>query len=447
MSAPHPSRRAFLARLGLGAAAAPFVPLLNASGQEASRPTRLLLVFTPHGALWDAWWPSGGERDFKLGPILEPLERHRPHINILANMWIIPTGIGAPHTKGMPLLWTASPLLEDQTFVREDGSGGRFFGWNSAPSLDQVVANAIGTKTTYKSLELGVRCGDSHPSHRMIYAAAKQPLAPETNPYAMVERLFASAGTKLDQVRADRKSTIDVLAAELDGLRTKGRLGNDERFKLDQHLTAIRTIETRLAQTMPRAGVCAAPSLGDKVAANALENTPQVFDRQMDLIAAAFACDLTRVASLQYSMGDNDFTTYPWLGITRSAHHDITHAGDGDAQAKADLTKIYRWYAERFAYLLDQLAAVKEGNGTLLDNTLVIWGSELGKGNTHDSHPTPFIVAGGAGGRLKGGRALWSPVYTPHNRLLVSACQLMGLPNVQTFGSTDNGKGPLPGLV
>lgn len=165
----------------------------------------------------------------------------------------------------------------------------------------------------------------------------------------------------------------------------------------------------------------------------------------MDLIAASLACDLTRVASLQYTVGDNDYGTYSWLGITREGHHPLTHAGDSDVQAKEDLTKIYTWYAERFAYLLDKLDAVKEGSGTLLDNTLVIWGSELGKGNSHSFDNTPFVVAGGAGGRVRTGRFLQFN-KVPHNRLLVGALNAFDV-QTDTFGKTDTGKGPLTGLL
>ena len=163
-------------------------------------------------------------------------------------------------------------------------------------------------------------------------------------------------------------------------------------------------------------------------------------------MVSALACDLTRVASLQYKIGDNDNAFYRWLGIDFEGHHLITHAGDSDEKARTALGAIYRWYADRFAYLLDKLAAVPEGNGTMLDHTLVVWGSELGKGNSHSFAPTPFVIAGGAGGAVKAGR-FFSLDRVPHNRLLVSVCNAMGLVNVQKFGATDPGTGPLPGLL
>jgi hypothetical protein len=440
---PRFARRTFLRGLGAAGAVSPFIPLLNASAQEAVFPRRLLLWFTPHGTIYDAWKPTVSGASFTLGPILAPLERHKSKLLVLDGMRIKADGVGAPHTKGPPLLWTASKLAEDMTFTREDGSGGMYYGWNTGPSVDQVIAAAVGGKTAYRSLELGVRCGGNHPGSRMIYTAAKQPLAPATDPSAVFDRLFADIGKRsadLDRIRADRASVLDVLKAELDSVRL--RTGSAERFKLDAHLGAIRDIETALT-----AGVagCTAPARATRVDPNAVANMPVVMDRQIDILAAALACDLTRVASVQVRVGENDGDTYGFLGNTLQ-HHLTTHAGDSDAAARAELIKTYTWYSEKFAYLLDKLAAIPEGNGTLLDNTLVVWGSELGKGNSHSFDKVPFVIAGGAGGAVKPGRVL-PAAGIDHNRLLVSMCQIMGLPEIQTFGNTDVGKGPLAGLV
>src|SRR5262245_61335508 len=182
-------RRHLLQGIGATGALAPFVPVLNAAAGERGFPRRLVLFFTPHGTIWDNWKPTGTETDFVLGPILKPLERHKKKINVLANLEILAPGVGAPHTKGPSLLWTASPLLNDKTFTRAGGCGGLHFGWNSGPSVDQVIARALGAPTPYRSIELGVRAGHSHPAARMIYARARQPLPPESNPHSLLERL------------------------------------------------------------------------------------------------------------------------------------------------------------------------------------------------------------------------------------------------------------------
>jgi hypothetical protein len=403
------------------------------------------LWFTPHGTIYDQWKPSGGLTDFELSPILKPLERHRSQITVLDGLKIQADGVGAPHTKGPPLLFTASPLLDDTTFTRDDGSGGNHYGWNSGPSVDQVIAAAVKAPTAFNSLEFGVRSGGTHPGSRIIYTGPQAPLAPEVDPWKAFDRLLGDMGQSADQralARARKKSSLDLVAAELAEIQT--RTPAADRAKLEAHLAAVRGIEQRLES---ESNACAALDLGNPTNASLSSNTPVVFDRMSEVMATSLACDLTRFMSLQYRVGENDGGyTYDWLGISDQEHHLLTHESDTNVEAKAKLTKIYSWYSERFAYFLDQLAQVPEGDGTLLDNSLVVWGSELGKGNSHSFERVPFIVAGGAAGQLTGGRYLEYD-GVPHNRLLVSLCQLMGLTDVTSFGSTDTGTGGLPGLV
>lgn len=435
------NRRQFLRRLGAAAAVSPFVPLFDAHAQ--SGPKRLILVFTPHGTLYDAWKPTGTETAFTLGPLLAPLAKMQKKIVVIGGMAMPDKGVGAPHTKGLPLIYTASTLLEDMTFIRGDGSGGRYFGWNSGPSVDQFILQKTGVKTPYPSLELGVRSGGSHPASRMIFADAKRPLVPEQNPYSFFDRMFTSKG---DVLRAERRSAIDSVKADIDALVP--RLAADDRPKLQAHLDAIRAVEKRLDVNNMQCQSTPMPMAlgGTRVDPNAADNTAWTLDRQLELMALALACDGTRFTSLQFTVGDNDNSMYKWLDINDQGHHTLTHASDTDMNARAELTKIYTWYADRFAYLLDRLDAVPEGNGTMLDNSLVVWGSELGKGNTHSFQNTPFVLAGGAGGALKTGRFLDVPKGTTHNRLLVSICNLFGVA-VDKFGNTDPAAGPLPRLV
>jgi hypothetical protein len=431
------SRRAFLA--GLGAVGlAPFLPLLNASGQEALFPKRLLLFFTPHGTVKSAWTPTGSQTDFKLGRALAPLERHQKKIVVLSGLNMVDAGVGAPHTKGLPLIWTGSKLLDDGTFTRPDGSGGATYGWNSSASVDQVLASLIGKDTAYRSLEFGVRAGGSTPAARMIYSDAKKPLAPATDPWAQFQRLFTGRN---DNVSSERLSALGLARAEL--ARIAPRIASSERTKIAAHMDALASLEQRLGD---RQALCTGPMLSAKVNAGDNANTEAVIDAQLDLIAASLACDLTRVASLQYAFGDNDNAPYPWLGIP-DGHHSLTHAADSDTAAWEKIIRIRVWYAEKFARLLDRLDAVREGDGTLLDNTLVVWGSELGKGNSHSFRSTPFVLAGGAAGVIPTGRYLEFGEKVEHNRLLVAICHALGQAQIETFGNLDAGKGPLAGLL
>lgn len=431
------SRRGFLA--GLGAVGlSPFLPILNVSGQESLQPKRLLLFFTPHGTIKEQWKPTGTETDFTLGNLLKPLERHKKKINVLSGINMVDTGVGAPHTKGMPLVWTGSKLLDDGTFKRADGEGGPSFGWNSSPSVDQVIANAIGTKSAYRSLEFGIRSGGNNPASRMVYSAAKKPLAPATDPWSQFDRLF---GVTTAMAGGERLSALKVARAELE--RIASRIASEEREKIEAHIESLGNLQTRLEN---KSALCAGPTLKAKANAGDVSQTVGTVDAQIELITAALACDLTRVCSFQYSFADTDANPYPWLGIN-DQHHKLTHAPDSDKTAWGKVAKIKLWYAEKFAQLLDRLDSIKEGNGTLLDNCLVVWGSELGKANNHSFKSTPFIVAGGAAGAVPVGRYLEYNEQVNHNRLLVAMCQAMGVPNINTFGNVDNGTGPLARLL
>ncbi len=437
MQARPVTRRQLLLRLGSAAAAAPFLPLLRSFAQDAAYPRRLLLIYTPHGTVYDSWKPTGSTSDFTLSPILAPLAAHRQRLNVLDGLRIEHSRVPAPpHTEGMSLVWTGSHLGEGNTFMIQQYP----VDWVTGPSIDQAVAQRIGADTPFRSLELGVKASGNSPTARMIYAGARQPLQAEGDPARAFDRLFGAGAMPstpdpvLQGRLARRASVLDAVAGQLTALQS--RVAQADRMKIDAHLTALRELERR---AMHRPAACEQPA---RAGASAL---PDLFDRHVDLVTAAFACDRTRVASIQIRVGDNDNDAYTWLGIQRG-HHDMSHDGDGNAQSRADLTKIYTWYASRVARLLDQLDAVQEGDGTLLDNTLVVWGSELGKGNTHAFERVPFVLAGGAGGALPTGRYL-QYVDVPHNRLLVSIGQAFGLSDLDQFGTTDTGRGGLPGLL
>jgi hypothetical protein len=178
---------------------------------------------------------------------------------------------------------------------------------------------------------------------------------------------------------------------------------------------------------------------------SANDNMPQVVDLQLELLAQAFACDLTRVASLQLNVNENNHTRFSWLFSDDRHHHEMSHTGSSDTDSQGKLAEVYRWYAEQVATLADRLAAIPEGDGTVLDNTLIVWGTEIGIGNNHRTDWMPFVLVGGAGGALETGRYL-TYEGDAHNRLLVSVAQMMGLEDVETYGSTDGGRGPLARL-
>jgi hypothetical protein len=407
-------------------------PWLRAAA--APTPMRLLLVFTPHGTVWDQWRPTGGETNFTLSPILQPLAAHQDRLVIVDGIEMKSgTDYYIPHTYTMPLLWTGSPIdTTTSEFCREDH--GQCFGWNTGVSVDQFIASNLGgTPTPYSSIELGVGCGGLHPATRMIYTAPGMPRSPLDNPETAFNTLFGTISP--DQLQAEkdarrRKSVLDTAIGDFSSRRAV--LSAKDKLRLDAHADSIRELELTLT------AVCDAPGAPVDV------NSETAMDRQSDLIASAFGCGLARVASFQLRIADNDNTLYPWVGLDAGGHHTMSH--DSQAAAQATLAQLYRWYSERIAHLLDRLAATPDSDGrTVLDNTLVIWGSELGRAWDHDISNVPFVFAG-ATDLLNGGRYLSGSVIS-HNRVLVTACHAMGLTDVNEYGSLDTGSGPVPGVL
>jgi hypothetical protein len=437
------SRRELLASLGASAALAPFVPLLNASGQEATTPKRLVLFFTPHGTVWNNWRPTGSGTDFQLSRILTSLAPVQKKIVVIDGMGVHDDGVGAPHTKGPALLWTASSLRDDGKFQREDCSGGCSFGWNSGPSFDQVLATRFAGTTKFNSYEFGVSTGGGQPGSHMIYSGDSKPVPPRQDPVAAWDELFADAArpaTETDRLRTKRQLTIDLLNGELASLET--RVASADRPKVQAHREALHQLETQLAGSVVQCTTPGKPVASEKPKDQA-DAMPWTTDRQLDLMVAAFTCDLTRIASFQLRPGENDGYPYRFIGVN-DEHHLTSH--DTGAAAQETLTKIYTWYAERFASLVMKLDAIPEGAGTMLDNTLVIWGSEIGTGSSHDFKNVPFIVAGGGAHGVMGGQYMKVAKGTMHNRLIVSAMRFMGASDVDKFGSLDKETGTLAGL-
>jgi hypothetical protein len=436
------TRRRLLQGLGVSAGLAPFVPMLQREAEAGGgMPKRLVLFFHPHGTIRENWLPQGTQDAFTLPTILEPLTPHVADITVVDGLTIYPQGpVGGPHTVGPAYLFTGSRMQDGSEF---DHGCCTPHGWNTTASVDQVVAEAVGKASAYKSLEFGVRTGSQFPGARISYAGPAQPLPPERDPSAMFDRLFGDWSGDPQQaarLKAERLGILDAVGPELDSLMTK--VGPDDRVKIEAHADAVAALQHRL-QLQHECTVPATPAAMDS---NLQANVPELSRLQLDLMVEALACGLTNVASIMYRVGENDNHPYPWLGISQG-HHELSHAGDSDTAARASLTSIYRWYAEEFAYLVDRMANIVEADGSrLLDNTLIVWGSEIGIGNTHAWGPMPFVLAGGCGGSIRTGRFITQDGAN-HCRLLTTICNAMGLAEVESFGNLDDGAGPLGGLL
>jgi hypothetical protein len=432
------NRRTFLRGAGVSIAL-PWLP-----ARAASRPPRRFVVFgETNGYLRKTWMPTGTERDFALSPALTPLAPHKDQVVILDGIdnLVSRHSLGPPHMKAFGPMLTGAELQKGR--FTPGGNGGTGAGYPGNLSVDQKIAERIGRSTRFRSLELGVQVdAQGNPETRMCYRAVGQPLPPENDPQAALDRLFAEGRGR------QRKPILDTVLD--DYRRLVARLGPEDRARLEAHLTALREVETRIGRA-PQPS-CQRPSPLD-VSGEACTEPDQIAGRngctddryerigraQIDVMVLALACDLTRVASLQWSNCGNRIV-FGSLGLTET-HHDLEHQG-----AEEPLTKINTWYARQFAYLLQRLASVREADGTsLLDNTLVLWCFELGDGRRHSTLKMPFVLAGGAGGRLRTGRFLRFEGRA-HNDVLVTCMNLMGVEG-DHFGDQRYGKGALPGLT
>jgi Protein of unknown function (DUF1552) len=455
-------RRQLLQALGLGVGVGPILPLLNATGAEATFPKRLLLVYEPDGApakdyntVVD-WKPQGSETDFTLSEIHKPLEAIKSKLVVPWGLKLTAGGAGENHAFGMAGLWTASTLQEPSAGADFDGGNGHRTGWGSGPSIDQVVAKEFGAnkpylraaddpspETQFRSVQLGVECLDPTSLNRMIYAGSNQPLHPEVNPKSAFDRLFkgvmpampgqpaASDDSKLKEA-ARQKAVIDLVAGDLKRLRQ--RIGSEDFEKVDAHLEALSALERRITPGMGGGSVGLSCGVPESPPGGGYDAK---LKQMSDIAVAALSCDVTRVMSIQWSYAFSHIK-HSWLGL--GDHHNYSHDGQ---DRRSELSKIDNWYAQQFLYLLQRLDSVKEGNGTLLDNTLVVLGRELGS-TAHGMERAPFIMAGGAAGALKTGRWL-SLDGQPHAKLLVSIGRLMGL-DINSFGNRELSSGSLTGV-
>ena len=453
--APAPNRRQFLSALGAGGALAGLplplfssLPRAYAQAGEASEdnaPQRLILFYTPNGTKKELWRPDHEPGALSsLGPIMSALNPHLSQLTLLdgVDLKAALEGPGGPHQRGMASLFTGA-VINEGDFV---GGDGRKAGWGGGISLDQFIAQHIGDQTPFRSLELGVRVVENMPRGRICYAGSNQPLPPESDPARVYQRLFANIDEPdvlIARRLRRRRSALDSVLSDFRQLESK--LDARDRAKLQQHAQSLRELERRIAISAGQGGLCQPqmPSVIDNVMSEA--DFSASARQQIDLMVAALACDQTRVASLQCSTAVNACRfTFLEPEVSHEGHS-LSHAGDTNEGMQPEWERTLTWYAELFEYLLTRLAEIPEGEGTLLDNTVVIWGNEISRGNTHDLTNIPFVLAGSAGGALKTGQYLSYPDIA-HNQLLLSIVQAFGI-EATSFGAPHLNNGVLSELL
>jgi hypothetical protein len=427
----NPRRRSQLSRrLFLGAAGAavlsPFLPLRDACA-DASHPLRLILLYTPDGYRSAESWAPAAASPLQLGPVHEPLQPFASDILLLGGLRQVRDPAKPQHSAGMSGLFTARS-------AQDNGASESATDWATGPSIDQIIAQALPEATTYPSLEMAVRPGNKAMTfNRPIYAGAGAPMTPESDPHALYNRLFAEMGlelAELERIRTERRSVLDLVRSDLE--RVSAYYAGAEAQKLEAHLDGIRQIEKQLDGTVS----CAVPAPTSGIDLEDDANLPQLSRLQIDLLVSALACGLTRVSSLAFG-GSGSFSSIimKFLGLSQ-IHHKYAH--DESEEAAAAIHAIDTWYSEQVAYLLEKLAAVPEGNGSLLDNTLVVWAREMASGG-HAAHSNAWIVAGGKNcGSIQHGRYIGYG-DEPHSSALVTIGRLFGL-DIDGIGDIDPGR-------
>jgi hypothetical protein len=440
--------------LQLGGAAAVSLPLWRLRAHSSPpRAKRLIIFYFPDGIVGASqngepslWTPSGSETSFTLSDLLSPLQPYKDSCVFFRGLSMGPTDSGS-HPGGAKKLLTAT-----------DGGNGI--------SIDQRLASTVGASDPFRLLYLGAQAtvnnasGDKHVS----YVSPGFTTPPEDDPVAAFSRVFGSAGTTSggggggsDPRAARRLSVLDNARGELEALR--GKLGDTEKTKLDIHLDAVGEVEMGIQALGGGGGggtSCTAPSIDatglDASTINAPDRFPQVLRAQIDLMVQAMACGMTRVGVIQGSyhtselimsrfvnteMYDPSFDMRSHQASHYGAAHDPTHR-----EYKAFAQQV-KWWVQQYAYLLSQLAARPEGQGTMLDESLVLLCSEISDGNTHLHDDMPFVLAGGGGGTIRKGRFM-DVGYRRHGDLLTALANAMG-DGIGSFG--DASSGPLPGLL
>jgi hypothetical protein len=428
----HLSRRTLLR--GFGAAIA--LPALDAMSPAfaagaarlgAKSPIRMTVAYVPNGIVMKDWTPAAEGADFEFTRILKPLEAYRDRLLVLSNLAQIngrPLGDGpGDHARAASTFLTGA---HPRKTAGADISVG--------VSVDQVAAQGLGNQTRFASLELGCEdgrqvgnCDSGYScaySNSLSWRTPNAPNPPEINPRAVFERLFGTntaddAASRAKRARYD-KSILDFVLEYAH--RLQGDLGATDRRKLDEYLTAVRDIERRISDS-EKNNTDVVPTI-DKPAGVPVDYSDHAH-LMFDLQTIALQADLTRI--ITFMMGrEGSNRTYREIGVP-DAHHPITHHRN-DPEMVEKVTKINCYHVEQFAYFLGKLKSIPEGDGTLLDHTIVLYGSGLSDGNRHTHHQLPVLVAGGSIAGFKSGRHVRYAPETPMNNLFLTILDRMGVP-------------------
>jgi uncharacterized protein DUF1552 len=435
----HLPRRTFLR--GVGATLA--LPLLDAMvpartllAKTAATPaTRLGFVYLPHGAIMDRWTPTAEGTAFEFSPILKPLEPFREQIDIVSGLGHRAADSTAVHSLS-PTTWLSGVRPKPTQGV--DAYAGI--------TADQIAAQRIGQSTLLPSIELATEdhsgligaCDRDYGCIYMNTLSWRTPTTPmpmEINPRKVFERMFGQGGTAADRAAriVEDRSVLDAITQQIASLQRS--LGQKDRTMVGDYLESVREIERRIQ-------IAEKEQQLDLTLPEAPIGIPFSFEEHIklmyNLLALAYQADVTRVFTFMVAREESN-KTYPQIGV-HDGHHATSHHQNRPEKIEK-LVKVQHYHIGLFAQFLQKLQSLPDGDGSVLDHTLLLYGSNMSNSNTHNHFPLPNLMVGGASGQHKGGRHLKYPDHTPMTNLLVTMLEKVGIPQ-DTLGDST---GPLVG--
>jgi len=420
----HLSRRTLLRGVGVSLG----LPLLDSmipaqtplAKTAATSKSRLSCIYVPHGATMDKWTPAADGKAFEFTEILSPLEKFRDRVSIVSNL-AHPAAGGVGSDAGADHARSAAVFLSG--VHPEQGS------IHVGTTIDQIAAQGIGQDTPLPSIELSIEevalsCGSGYAcaySNTISWKTPTTPLPMENNPQVVFEKLFGDGSNNADRLarKQQSRSLLDSVMDQVASLQRE--LPASDRTRLGEYLDDVREIERRIQKAE------------NQIPANlklpeAPVGVPESFDEHFkimyDLQVLAFRAEITRVATLMYAR-DTSGAVYPQSGI-RDGFHVASHHSNNRANMDK-FALINKYHVEMLAYFLDKLKSTPDGDGNLLDHSMVLYGSSMSNGNQHDHDPLPVVLAGGASGQLNGGRHMTYAPHTPMSNLLLTMLDKLGI--------------------
>ena len=436
----HLSRRTFIRGMGV-TMSLPFlesmVPAQTPLAKTAANPQiRLGLCFMPHGAVMANWTPAE-EGPLKLSPILAPLEDYKNQVVVVSNLSHAMAGPQGPGDNGGDHTRCPAVFLNGVHPKRTDGAD--IF---AGVTIDQIAAGKIGQETLLPSLELAIEdysglvgsCDVGFSCTYMNTISWRTPTTPmpmEINPRVVFDRMFGDGATpeqRLKRIESQR-SILDAVNDQI--RRLQGGLGSTDRNRVVEYMDTVREIERRIqiSEKQNSNANLDVPKTPAGIPDDYIEHTKLMFD----LMALSFQADITRISTFMMAR-EVSYRTFPKLGISES-FHPASHHQNLPARLEA-LTRINAHHVQLFSHVLERLKATPDGDGNLLDHSLLLYGSAMSNSNVHNHGPLPVLVAGGAAGRMKGGRHIKYPENTPMSNLLMTILDKAGIPQERVGDST-----------